>query len=62
MPEGEKMSEGEKIQKCYEYYRQKQIMTSTFDTLIRFPEKRGLGAVVCNCPDVGMLKENILQI
>ena len=56
------MSEGEKIQKCYEYYRQKQIMTSTFDTLIRFPEKRGLGAVVCNCPDVGMLKENILQI
>ena len=22
----------------------------------------GMGAVICNCPDVGMIRENILQI
>lgn len=41
----------------------KAIMTSTFDILDQIPgKKRGMGAVVCNCPDAGILRENILQI
>lgn len=39
------------------------IMTSAFPVLDQIPEKkRGTGAVICNCPDVGILRENILQI
>ena len=41
----------------------KAIMTASFDVLDKIPgKKRGMGAVVCNCPDVGALRENILQI
>ena len=41
----------------------KAIMTSSFDILDQIPgKKRGMGAVLCNCPEVGMLRENILQI
>lgn len=39
------------------------IMTSAFDVLDQISGKtRGMGAVVCSCSDVGMLRENILQI
>ncbi len=41
----------------------KSIMTSAFTVLDQIPgKKRGMGAVVCNCPDVGALRENILQV
>lgn len=41
----------------------KAVMTSAFAVLDQIPgKKRGMGAVVCNCPDVGALRENILQI
>ena len=41
----------------------KAIMTSAFPVLDSIPGKtRGMGAVLCNCPDVGALRENILQI
>ncbi len=41
----------------------KAIMTSAFPILDNIPGKaRGMGAVLCNCPDVGALRENILQI
>ena len=41
----------------------KANMTSAFSVLDQIPgKKRGMGAVVCNCPDVGELRENILQI
>lgn len=41
----------------------KVIMTSAFTVLDQIPgKKRGMGAVLCNCPDVGALRENILQI
>lgn len=41
----------------------KAIMTSSFDILDQIPgKKRGMGAVLCNCPEVGMFRENILQI
>lgn len=41
----------------------KAIMTSAFAVLDEIPgKKRGMGAVVCNCPEVGALRENILQI
>lgn len=25
-------------------------------------KKRGMGAVICNCSDIGMLRENVLQM
>ncbi len=38
-------------------------MTSAFKVLDQIPEKkRGMGAVICNCPAPGMLRENILQL
>lgn len=41
----------------------KTIMTSAFTVLDQIPgKKRGMGAVICNCPDIGLLQENILQI
>ncbi len=41
----------------------KAIMTSAFTALDQIPgKKRGMGAVICNCPDIGVLRENILQI
>lgn len=41
----------------------KTIMTRAFPLLDRIPgKKRGTGAVICNCPDVGALRENVLQI
>lgn len=41
----------------------KAIMASAFPVLDQIPGKaRGMGAVVCNCPDVGVLRENILQV
>ena len=41
----------------------KAIMASAFQVLDQIPKKRrGMGAVVCNCPDVGALRENVLQI
>ncbi len=41
----------------------KAIMASAFPILDQIPgKKRGMGAVICNCPDVGLLRENILQI
>lgn len=41
----------------------KAIMTSAFTVLDQIPGKeRGMGAVVCNCPDVGLLRENVLQM
>ena len=41
----------------------KAVMTAAFDVLDHIPgKKRGMGAVLCNCPDGGALRENILQI
>ncbi len=41
----------------------KAVMTSAFPVLDSIPgKKRGTGAVLCNCPDIGALRENILQI
>lgn len=41
----------------------KAVMTSAFSVLDQIPgKKRGMGAVVCNCPEVGTLRDNILQI
>lgn len=41
----------------------KAIMTSAFSVLDQIPgKKRGTGAVICNCPDVGALRENVLQV
>lgn len=41
----------------------KAVMTSAFSVLDQISGKqRGMGVVICNCPDVGMLRENILQI
>lgn len=38
-------------------------MTSSFQVLDGIPEKkRGMGAVVCMCPQPGALRENVLQI
>ena len=38
-------------------------MTGAFLVLDKVPEKkRGTGAVVCCCPQPGLLRENILQI
>lgn len=38
-------------------------MTSAFTVLDQIPgKKRGMGAIICNCPDVGALRENVLQI
>ena len=43
--------------------RSKAIMTAAFSVLDQIPgKKRGTGAIVCNCPEAGMLRENILQI
>lgn len=41
----------------------KAITTAAFDVLDQIPGKRrGMGAILCNCPQVGALRENILQI
>lgn len=41
----------------------KAIMTSAFSVLDQIPgKKRGMGAVICNCPDVGALRENVLRM
>jgi len=41
----------------------KAVMASAFRVLDQISgKKRGMGAVICNCPDVGMIRENILQI
>lgn len=41
----------------------KAIMTSSFAVLDQISgKKRGMGSVICNCPDVGALRENVLQI
>ncbi len=38
-------------------------MTAAFQVLDQIPErKRGMGAVICNCPAPGALRENVLQI
>ena len=38
-------------------------MTRAFQVLDKIPEKkRGTGAVVCLCPQPGMLRENVLQV
>ena len=38
-------------------------MTSAFQILDTIPEKkRGMGAVICMCPQPGTLRENVLQI
>lgn len=38
-------------------------MTAAFQVLDKIPEKkRGTGAVLCTCPQPGMLRENVLQI
>lgn len=38
-------------------------MISTFQVLDKIPEKkRGMGAVICTCPQPGQLRENVLQI
>lgn len=38
-------------------------MTAAFQTLDSIPDKkRGMGAVVCTCPQPGQLRENVLQI
>lgn len=43
--------------------RAKVVMTSAFSVLDHIPgKKKGMGAVICNCQDIGMLRENILQI
>ncbi|MBQ9438768.1 MAG: ATP-binding protein, partial [Lachnospiraceae bacterium] len=37
--------------------------TSAFMVLDKIEEKkRGMGAVICMCPQPGMLRENVLQI
>ena len=37
--------------------------TSAFLVLDKVPEKkRGMGAIICNCPQPGLLRDNILQI
>ena len=39
------------------------IETSAFQVLDKLEnKKRGMGAVICNCPQPGMLRENILQL
>lgn len=41
----------------------KAVMTSAFGVLDQISgKKRGMGAVVCNCPEVGALRENVMQI
>ena len=41
----------------------KAIMAAAFPVLDQIPGKeRGMGAVICNCPDVGALQENVLQM
>ena len=41
----------------------KAIMAAAFPVLDQIPGKeRGMGAVICNCPDVGALRENVLQM
>lgn len=38
-------------------------MASAFQVLDKAPEKkRGMGEVICTCPQLGVLKENVLQI
>lgn len=38
-------------------------MSAAFQVLNKIPEKqRGMGAVVCLCPQPGQLRENVLQI
>ena len=38
-------------------------VTSAFTILDKVNEKkRGMGAVICNCPEPGLLRENVLQI
>lgn len=38
-------------------------MTAAFQVLDKIPEKkRGTGAILCTCPQPGMLRENVLQI
>lgn len=38
-------------------------MASAFPVLDQISgKKREMGAVVCNCPDVGALRENVLQM
>ncbi len=38
-------------------------MAAAFQVLDRIPEKkRGMGAVLCTCPQPGMLRENVLQL
>lgn len=37
--------------------------TAAFQILDKIPDrKRGMGAVICNCPHPGMLRENVLQL
>ena len=41
----------------------KAVMASAFRVLDQISgKKRGMGGVICNCPDVGMIRENIFQI
>lgn len=41
----------------------KAVMTSAFAVLDQVSgKKRGMGAVICNCSDIGMLRENVLQM
>lgn len=36
---------------------------SAFQILDKIPgRKRGTGAIICNCPQPGMLRENVLQL
>lgn len=38
-------------------------MTAAFQILDKIPEKkRGMGAVLCTCPQPGMLRENVIQL
>lgn len=38
-------------------------MTAAFQVLDRIPDKkRGMGGIVCTCPQPGMVRENVLQI
>ncbi len=38
-------------------------MTSVVQVLDKIPEKkRGVGAVICSCPQLGQLRENVIQI
>ena len=60
---GEILYDGRDLLKISEASRASADMSVAFQVLNKIPEKqRGMGAVVCLCPQPGQLRENVLQI